>query len=157
FEDGELGEEAQGIDSAAHGFLKKLLGRGDFSGRAGETLLLTDLRGVEASRALLTGLGRAKNFSRKSWRRALGTAITAISKTRIASVAVALDRPPNKDLDDYYFGRVVAEVVGSTLYRVNDLKTTKKPKTVALQKVFAGPVRKAGVEDVERGLEHGQA
>jgi leucyl aminopeptidase len=35
FEDGELGEEAQGIDSESRGFLKKLLGRGDFSGRSG--------------------------------------------------------------------------------------------------------------------------
>jgi leucyl aminopeptidase len=157
FEDGELGEEAHGIDSESGGVLKKLLARGDFSGRTGETLLLTDLPGVEASRALLTGLGSRKSFGRKSWRRSLTSAITAISKTRISSIAVALDRLPAKELDDYYFGRVVAEVVGSTLYRVNDLKTNKKPKPHALQKVVAGPVRKAGVEDAERGLEHGQA
>jgi leucyl aminopeptidase len=157
FEDGELGEEAHGIDSESRGFLKKLLARGDFSGRSGETLLITELPGIEASRALLTGLGSRKSFSRKSWRRSLASAITALSKTRIASIAVALDRPPAKDLDDYYFGRVVAETVGSTLYRINDLKTNKKPKAPALQKVLAGPVRKAGAEAAERGLEHGQA
>ena len=157
FEDGELAEEAQGIDSASSGYLKKLLARGDFSGRTGETLLLTELPGIEASRALLTGLGSRKSFGRRSWRRSLGTAITAISKTRISSIAVAIDRPPAKELDDYYFGRAVAEIVGSTLYRVNDLKTAKKPKTTPLQKILAGPVRKAGVEAAERGLEHGEA
>jgi leucyl aminopeptidase len=157
FEDGELLEEAQNIDSASNGYLRKVLTRGDFSGRTGETLLLTELPGVEASRALLTGLGARKSFGRKSWRRSLGAAITAITKTRIASIAMAVDRPPAKELDDYYFGRAVAEIVGSTLYRVNDLKTTKKPKAAALQKVLAGPVRKAGMEDAERGLEHGQA
>src|SRR5207245_1739161 len=115
------------------------------------------LPGSEAARALLTGLGTRKSFGRKNWRRALSAAITAISKTRIARIAVAVDRPPAKELDDYYFGRAIAEIVGSTLYRVNDLKTTKKPKAVSLQKVLAGPVRKAGVEDAERGLEHGQA
>jgi len=157
FEDGELGEEAQGIDSASRGFLKKLLARGDFSGRSGETLLITELPGIEASRALLTGLGSRKNFSRKTWRRSLASAITAVAKTRIASIALAVERPPAKDLDDYYFGRAVAEIVGSTQYRINDLKTSKKPKPHALQKVLAGPVRKAGVEAAERGLEHGQA
>ena len=140
FENGELGEEAHAIDSEAGGRLKKLLGRGDFSGRAGETLLLTELPGITASRALLTGLGSKKSFGRRSWRRALGSAITAISKTRIASIALALDRPPAKELDDYYFGRAIAEIVGSTLYRVNDLKTNKKPKPHALQKVLAGPL-----------------
>jgi leucyl aminopeptidase len=157
FEDGELAEEAHGIDSAAGGYLKKLLARGDFAGRAGETLLLTDLPGATASRALLTGLGSRKSFNRRSWRRSLGSAIAAIAKTRIASIAVAIDRPAAKELDDYYFGRAIAEIVGSTLYRVNDLKTARKPKSAALQKVFAGPVRKAGIEATERGLKHGQA
>ena len=57
FEDGEMPEEASAIDSASRGLLKKLLTRGDFSGRSGETLLLTEVPGITASRALLTGLG----------------------------------------------------------------------------------------------------
>jgi leucyl aminopeptidase len=80
-----------------------------------------------------------------------------VLRTRIASIAVAVERPPGKELDDYYFGRAVAEIVGSALYRVNDLKTGKKPKTPALQKVLAGPVKKSGIADAERGLEHGEA
>jgi leucyl aminopeptidase len=154
FEDGEMPEEAGAIDSASSGLLKKLLTRGDFSGRSGETLLLTEVPGITASRALLTGLGARKSFSRKSWRRALGAALSAVLRTRIASIAVAIDRPPVKELDDYYFGRAIAEIVGTALYRVNDLKTGKKPKTPALQKVIAGPVRKGAAEDAERGLAH---
>jgi leucyl aminopeptidase len=157
FEDGELPDEGQSVDTAADGRLKKLLARGDFSGRISETLLITDMPGIEASRVLLTGLGAKKNFGRRSWRRTVAASVTALSRTRIASVAFAIERPGAKELDDYYFGRAIAEIVGATLYRVNDLKTAKKPKPPALQKVLAGPVRKAGVEDVERGLEHGQA
>jgi leucyl aminopeptidase len=157
FEEGELSGEAQSIDSACSGRLKKLLARGDFPGRAGETLLLPDLPGIQASRVLLTGLGAKKSFARKSWRKAWLAAITAIGRTRIASVAVAIDRPDSKELDDYYFGRAIAEVTGTAMYRVNDLKTAKKPKPPAVQRVLAGPVRKSGVEDAERGLEHGAA
>jgi leucyl aminopeptidase len=157
FEEGELSGEAQSVDSAAGGRLKKLLARGDFPGRPGETLLLADLSGIEASRVVLTGLGAKKNFARKSWRKAWSAAMTAIGRTRITSVAVAIDRPDSKDLDDYYFGRGVAEIAGASLYRVNDLKTGKKPKSPALQRVLAGPVRKTGIEAAERGLEHGAA
>ena len=157
FEEGELTEAAQSVDSAASGKLKKLLARGDFSGRAGETLLIADLPGIQASRVLLTGLGTKKSFARKGWRKAWAAAVAAIARTRIASVAVAIERPDPKELDDYYLGRGIAEIVGSALYRVNDLKTAKKQKSPALQRVLAGPVQKSGAKDMERGLEHGAA
>ncbi len=157
FEEGTLTEEAQAVDTASGGRLKKLLARGDFSGRSGETLLLTDLPGIEATRVLLTGLGAKKGLGRRPWRKALAAAVAALARTRIASVAIAIERPEAKELDDYYLGRAVAEITGSTLYRINDLKTAKKPKPPALQKVLAGPVRKAGIEAATRGLEHGEA
>src|SRR5579864_4797935 len=74
FEEGELSGEARAVDSASGGRLKKLLGRGDFAGRAGETLLIGELPGIAASRVLLTGLGTKKAFQRKSWRKAWAAA-----------------------------------------------------------------------------------
>ncbi len=155
FEGGELSGEARAVDSASGGRLKKLLDRGDFPGRMGDTLLVTDLPGVTASRVLLTGLGTKKQFQRKSWRRACQSALAAISRTRIASCAVALDRPEVRELDDHYLGRQIAELTGAALYRINDLKSGKKPSAPALRKVLAGPVRKAAA--AERGLAEGAA
>jgi len=155
FEDGELAGEARSVDSASGGYLKKLLGRGDFAGRPGDTLLVGDVPGIVASRVLLTGLGTKKSFQRKSWRKAWTAAAAALARTRIGSCAVALDRPEARQLDDYYLGRAVAEITGATLYRVNDLKTAKKPPASALNKVLAGPVRKAAA--AARGLTHGAA
>jgi len=79
----------------------------------------------------------------------------ALLRTRIASCAVALDRPEVKELDDYYLGRAVAELTGAALYRINDLKTARKPPPHALKKVLAGPMRRAAAG--ERGLAHGEA
>ncbi len=155
FEGGELSGEARPIDSACGGRLKKLLDRGDFAGRMGDSLLVTDLPGISASRVLLTGLGTKKQFQRKSWRRACQGALAALTRTRIASCAVAIDRPEVKELDDYYLGRQIAEIAGAAMYRVNDLKSGKKPSAPALRKVLAGPARKAGL--TERGLAHGAA
>ena len=155
FEEAELGAEARAVDSAGGGRLQRLLTRGDFTGRAGDTLLVTEITELPARRVLLVGLGARAQLSRRSWRRAWGAALAALSRTRIASVALALDRPAARELDDYYFGRAVAEVTGATLYRINDLKTGKKPPAPALKKVLAGPVRKA--EAAARGFRHGAA
>jgi leucyl aminopeptidase len=155
FEEGELSGEARSVDSACGGRLKKLLERGDFAGRAGDTLLVGDLPGIAASRVLLTGLGTKKLFQKKSWRRACQSALAALARTRIGSCAMAIDRPEAKQLDDYYLGRQIAELTGAALYRVNDLKSAKKPPAAALKKVLAGPVRKAGA--AARGLSHGAA
>jgi leucyl aminopeptidase len=157
FEDAELSDEAKTIDTAIGGRLGKLVERGDFPGRAGETLLIPDLEGLKASRVLLTGLGSRKNFARKPFRKAISAAVAAVNRTRIESVAFAVARPSFSDLDDYYFGRVIAEVVGTTLYKVNDLKSAKKGKPPALQKVIAGPVRGAGSSAAKRGLTQGDA
>jgi leucyl aminopeptidase len=155
FDDGELSDEAQALDTASGGKLGKLVSRGDFPGRSGETLLIPDLDGVKATRVLLTGLGARKNYTRRVFRKALAAAVTALNRTRIETVAFAVARPSFSDLDDYYFGRVIAEVVGHALYKVNDLKSAKKGKPPALQTVIAGPVRGAGASAAKRGLAHG--
>ena len=155
FEGGELSGEARTVDSAGGGRLKKLLDRGDFAGRMGETMLVADLPGLGASRVMLSGLGTKKQFQRKSWRRAVQAALAAVARTRITSCAVAIDRPEVKELDDYYLGRQVAELTGAALYRINDLKSGKKPPEAALKKVLAGPARKSAA--TERGLAEGAA
>jgi leucyl aminopeptidase len=157
FEEGELSEEARTVDAASGGRIAALLARGDLSGKIGETLLVTDLTGMKASRALLTGLGPKKSFARRAWRRACSAALTAVARTRIASIALAVARPGAKELDDYYLGRAAAELTGAALYHVNDLKTGKKPKPAALDTVLAGPVRRAGAAAARRGLAHGTA
>ena len=157
FEDGELTEEARTLDTAAAGKLGKIVARGDFPGKTGETLLIGDLEGVKATRVLLAGLGSQKNYNRKLFRKALAAAVTALNRTRIANVVFAVARPSFSELDDYYFGRVIAEVVGNTLYKINDLKSAKKGKAPALENVTAGPVRGAGATAAKRGLAHGMA
>src|SRR3954471_13504018 len=118
-EDGELTPEARTLDLKAHDKLSRLLKRGDFSGKAGETWLVTDLPGLRAERVLLIGLGLKAvgntEFTRKAWRRALVAAINAATRTRVTSLGLALPRPAVKALSDDRLGRGVAEVFGHTL------------------------------------------
>jgi leucyl aminopeptidase len=157
FERAELGPEALAVDRAMRGRVRSLLARGDFSGRAGETLLISEPTGLKSARLLLVGLGGKAQFSRRVWRRAIGVAIAALARTRVVSAAIALERPASRDLDDYYFGRAIAELTGASLYRVNDMKSARKPRPHALARVLCGPVDASALSAVKRGLAAGAA
>ncbi|HEX6397557.1 MAG TPA: leucyl aminopeptidase, partial [Steroidobacteraceae bacterium] len=130
--------------------------RGDFSGKPGESWLVTDLEGVSAERVLLIGLGAKGEVTRKAWRRSVLTAVSAATRTRIASLALALPRPAAKVLSDERLGRSIAEIVGNALYRVNDLKSGKKPRAHALNRVVVAATAKAA-QAVNSGFAQGTA
>ncbi|MFI4914206.1 MAG: M17 family peptidase N-terminal domain-containing protein, partial [Steroidobacterales bacterium] len=99
FERGELGAQGRAVDRRLRGRLRALLARGDFSGRAGEVLLLPEISGLRAQRLLLVGLGSQRQHGRRGWRRACASAIAALARTRGNSAAIALERPPAGELD----------------------------------------------------------
>jgi leucyl aminopeptidase len=160
-DDGDLTPEAKNLDLRCGEKLGRLLKRGDFSGKAGETWLVTDLQGISAERVLLVGLGpkgpASKNeLTRKAWRRAVVATIGAATRTRIASLALALPRPAAKVLSDERLGRAVAELTGHSLYRVNDLKSAKKPRAHALTRVVVAASAKAA-QNIGKGFAQGKA
>jgi leucyl aminopeptidase len=157
FERAELGPQAQAVDRTMRGRVRTLLARGDFSGRAGESLLISEPVGLRSARLLLVGLGNKAQFNRRAWRRALATAMAALARTRVVSAALALERPAARELDDYYFGRGIAEATGASLYRINDLKTARKPRPPALARVLCGPLDSDALAAVRRGLAAGAA
>ncbi|HTW74297.1 MAG TPA: leucyl aminopeptidase [Steroidobacteraceae bacterium] len=157
FERGELGPIAAAVNGALRGRLAALLSRGDFSGRAQETLLLPEVTGLAAGRLLLVGLGPRAQFSRRVWRKGLQAAVGALARTRIASAALALERPGGRELPDYYLGRATAEGVGAALYRINDLKSARRPRPPALSLVRLGPIEADSLAAVRTGLSDGAA
>ena len=160
-DDGELTPEAKSLDLRCREKLSRLTKRGDFSGKPGETWLVTDLEGIRAERVLLVGLGAKAPASkgevtRKTWRRTVVAAIAAATRTRVTSLALALPRPAAKVLSDERLGRSVAELTGNTLYRVNDLKSAKKPRPTALARVVVAASAKADAS-VKKGFKQGAA
>jgi leucyl aminopeptidase len=155
-DDGELSAEGKILDLRCREKLSRLLKRGDFSAKAGETWLLADLDGLRAERVLLVGLGARGDLTRKAWRRAVSAAISAATRTRCTALGLALPRPATKLLSDERLGRAVAELTGHTLYRVNDLKTAKKPRPTSLAKVVVVTAAKSAAA-VQKGFTQGSA
>lgn len=147
---------AAALDRQCAGKLTRFLKFGDFAGRLGETLLLPAFPRMKAERILLVGQGRAE-VNRKAWRKALHAAVSALLRTRCKTAAIALTRPAPRELDDYLFTRSAAEIAHAALYRINDLKSGKKPAPTALARLKLGPVRPAAAASARRGLVHGNA
>jgi leucyl aminopeptidase len=160
YDDGELSPEARVLDQRCQERISRVLKRGDFGAKVGESWLLTDLEGVRAERVLLVGLGPRgqdkTDITRKAWRRAVVTALSAATRTRIAALGLALPRPAAKLLPDEKLGRAVAELTGHTLYRINDLKSAKKPRPHALSRVVVVAPAKARAA-LAKGFAQGEA
>ena len=153
---GELSAGAKALDRRCGGALARFLKRGDFPGRLGETLLLPAFPRLKSSRILLVGQG-GHDVTRRNWRKALTAAVAALAKTKVSAAAVALTRPASRELDDYTFARSAVEVTRAALYRVNDLKSGKKPAEPALRKIKFGPLASSALRAGKRGLAHGIA
>ncbi len=90
FADGSLTPPAKRIDEATKGKLSTVLKRGDLDERAGTTLLLHDLPGIQAERVLLVSLGNREEFGEKAFRDAFLGAAKALADSAGRDAAIAL-------------------------------------------------------------------
>jgi leucyl aminopeptidase len=157
YEKAELSAAAADLDKQSGGRITSVTRNGDFRGKAGETLLLTDLKGTRAARIVLVGLGSKAKFGRKQYRKAIGSAVAAVMRTGAHDAVSYLSQESIADTDAYYAARVVAEVVQQALYRIPDLKSGKKPPAAVLKRFGIAVSDRAARNAAQRGLEHGDA
>jgi leucyl aminopeptidase len=157
FDEEPLAGTAKAVDSATRGLLRRLKASGDLPLRPGDTQWLLDPVGLKAKRLLVVGLGKRKDFAQRGWRKAVSAALAATLRTRAAHLALAIDQPDADAVGDYYLGRAVADLTGSALYRVNDLKSARKPPRPALQRVSLAGLSAASQTAARRGLVQGDA
>lgn len=82
YENGQLSSSAKVLDKASKGYLRKVLKRGDISGKANQTLVLHDVPNVGATRVLLVGLGKEEAMDSAKY---AGIARTVIGKMKAIS------------------------------------------------------------------------
>src|SRR6202042_3964773 len=128
YENGDLGIAARQIDKQLAGMITSLHGRGEFSAKVGDTLMLPLPSGSTAARLLLVGLGSRAAFGRKQYRKALLACAQALGKTGAGDAIVYLAMEAVPELDVQYRARMVAEIFSSQAYKIPDLKTAPKAK-----------------------------
>ena len=89
------------VDLSCGGLLSQLVKSGDASAKLGETLLVPQLQGTTAKRALLVGCGKQTAFDAKRFRRALTAAVRKLRDTGLKEATSYLTYTRHRGLSAY--------------------------------------------------------
>ena len=154
FEGKKLSEAAKSIDAASNNAISAVLKTGDLEGKAGSSLLLHALTGLQAARVLVVGLGKQDEFGEKQYRQAVRTAVKALPKG-VVNVSLFLTEIVIKKCDIKNKVAQLVEVAMDATYQVNAIKQ-KKAEPIALNSI-AIFVDKDDSKAAEAGIKHGLA
>ncbi|MDP2133083.1 MAG: leucyl aminopeptidase [Sulfuritalea sp.] len=157
YEPRKLSAAAEILDKAADQFLSDILRRGDMEGKAGSSLLLHGIPGIEADRVLLVGLGKEREFREKEYRTALATAVRQLNETGGFDGTLYLTELAVRKRDVAWRIRQAALVVQETLYRFDRLKSKKEDVRRPLRKLTFCVTRRNELSTAEVALTEGLA
>ena len=118
------------VDEALGGLLTRLLGRGEFRGKAEETLLLyPDRSDFAAERVLLVGVGKREDYAMQGLRKAIGTAVREAERLRVSEMALALGHIDRKSehMGGHFAARGAVEGAVLAAWDYRDLKSDPGP------------------------------
>ncbi len=157
YERGRLGEAATDIDKASKGLIRHHIKRGDLTGQLGRTRLLTPVDGIKAQRVLVVGLGKVSSFGISQFRQATDAAINALKSGKVADVANYLTLEDVEGVSPYYLARYCVQTIGDSLYRFNEMKSSRRDPPIALKRISLALRKKGDASKVMRGAEHADA
>jgi leucyl aminopeptidase len=157
FEPRKLSLPAELIDNAARGYLSELLRRGDMEGKAGTTLLLHKVPGMEADRVLLVGLGKEREFRETEYRNAIAAAVRTLNETGGFDGTLYLTELAVKKRDVAWRVRQAVMTAEETLYRFDQMKSKKDEVRRPLRKLTFCVERRSELAAAEQALLEGQA
>ena len=156
FEKGSQPAVTVACDKAAKGLMARLQKQGDFTGKAGTTLVVRHPEGLKAERLILVGLGDAAEFNAKSWTQANRTAMAAVLGTTAADALNTLSTLTVSGLSATAAVRQAVVLAGEAAYRFEQFKTTPKPQPLKLKAVQILVTDKAG-KPVSDAVAQGEA
>lgn len=157
FEGGKFPSPTRRIDDASKGKLSKVIKRGDLGEKAGSTLLLHDVPGVEAERLLLVSLGKREEFGDKAFRDALSGAARALADGVANEAAVTLTDIEMPRRSRAWRLQQASRLLADGAYRFNapDANNNKR-KEKGARKVLLLTSEKVN-DEVRDAVERGQA
>jgi leucyl aminopeptidase len=144
----------QAVNDALDGMLYSIMERGDFGGKANETLVLYPQDGVKAVRLIVVGLGKADNFDAEVLRQAVGTGIKKARDLKAIQVTTVTAGTGRSDLSVGDSAQAIAEGATLALYDYQGQKSNQqKQPALSLQIMAYGDEDSGVIEDgVKRGM-----
>ncbi len=127
FSNGTLSKTADRLDKASGGLIRRLIKRGDISGKLGDSLLIPSLTGIKAERVLLLGCGKDKTLSAADYRKLLAALLKPLKS--IKEACLFIDELQVDGRNNAWMVEQLAIDAGSNNYQYS--KTLSKPKATA--------------------------
>lgn len=156
FADGILSPAAETIDHASEGAIKALPSH-EFSGKAGTTLVLRQLKGVSAQRIVLVGLGKQSDYTSKTLSTAEQAFASYCINAGLDEVVSTLASIDCKDTTLKSRARMAAMAAGQTSYRYTATKAANPDNDLKLTSYALWTSRGKAASEAEKGLREGQA
>ena len=156
--DGTPSAPAAALDVASGGVLARLREAGDFTGKAGATLLLHGLAGVRSPRVLLIGLGVPKDLDARTFEQACNDAGKVLKGLPVTRATVWLPTLEVKDRDAGWRVRTCALAIDHACFRYTATLKPANGKTPRLAELelAADATAQRGL-DQARGIARGVA
>jgi leucyl aminopeptidase len=135
FEPGELTPPAEAMDKAANGYISSILGRGDFEGKSGSTLVLHNVAGTLSKRLLLVGLGKKAELDDEAYRDAIRSVFRGLGETGAEDAMLFLTDIPVEKRDTAWKISQTVILAQESNYRFDYLKSKIKETAPRLRQV----------------------
>lgn len=152
FEKGEMTPSAAQLDQVTHGTIRKLIEHGDFTGEAGQTLVLHHLPNTNYERVLLIGLGAKEKLDNFTFSKYLQTAFNTLVKLPIKQAICCLAEVDAKNTTEAHRVEQITKAAALANYKFDQYKSKKMDKTHLLEAVTIH----ATAQD-QHAAAHGQA
>ncbi|MFQ5562593.1 MAG: leucyl aminopeptidase [Parvularculaceae bacterium] len=136
FENGASSKGYRALDKATDGALTRASKSGGFTGKKDQTLEIVAPAGVDYSRIVLTGVGKAKEFDARAAESAGGAGVAKVLATREKTVIFELDGVSAPRLSADAFAAHIASGARLRAYRFDKYRTKlEKDQKPALTKI----------------------
>lgn len=132
YEKGNLSPSAKELDAAKG--ISAVLKTGDMSGKAGSSLLLHNIKGVNAPRILLVGLGKNEIIAEKDFAVVAKTLAQAFSSMGAKNALIALPLESVKDRSIEWAISSILFAAGEKAYRTDLMKSKKEATADSVRK-----------------------
>ena len=156
FDRRKLSEPASRFDKTTRGLLGKLLAAGDMDGKRGQTLLVHYPRGAKCDRVLLVGCGKQADFDSRAYRKVVAAAAQAVNVSGASDAVSYLAELDVKGNDLYHNIRTQVELSPTTVYKPDELKTSKDKIRRPLRRLAIN-VDKEAQDEARRAVSDGEA
>ncbi len=139
--------------------LEALLKREHFAGKSGQSLLQLSPQGIAAERLLVLGFGsldKDGKVSADNFRKALQKIADALKTTHCKEICISLGDISVCDKDAEWQARQISEILITSQYRSDSLKSKPAEVSFVLTKVTLG-FNKAQISAATKGIKLGQA